>query len=197
MNKSLYAVLFILALAVAYAAPQTPGQNQRTQSTTQASQAGPAAQSISPATIPGEATNASGGAVAGSEAVNTGKVPLTENPQSTAARASDRELQGQIQQALNKEPTLVGGTVSVVVSGRFIDLSGRVGNPRQKLAATRIVESYASNRKVVNHLTIGDSSGNTTPTGETGNKAHPAGRPDLSSHPEPEKGSPPGTSARP
>lgn len=209
MNKSSYLLLFILALAVAYAAPQTPGQNQRTQTTAQPSPAGQAAQSSnprqpdsstpagsssSPAVVPGETAK---GAVSGSAAVNTGKIPVTENPQTTAPSASDSELQSQIQQALNKEPTLAGDPVHVVVSGHSIDLSGRVGNPRQKLTATRIVESYAENRKVENHLTIGNTNGNTTPTAGTGNEAHPAGRPDLSSHPEPEKGSAPGTSTRP
>jgi osmotically-inducible protein OsmY len=131
--------------------------------------------------------------------VKTGNIQAAGAPQSAAAAPSDSELHSQIQQALDKEPTLAGRTVSVAVSGRSIDLSGSVANPRQKLTATRIVESYAANRKVVNHLTIGTAGGNTagTSTGEKENDATSPGRTDLSSHPEPEKGSPPGSSSRP
>lgn len=89
-------------------------------------------------------------------------------------------------------------TVNVVVSGHSIDLSGRVASARQKLTATRIVESYATNRKVMDHLTVGNTNSNAAATQrEKGNEANNPARPDLSSHPEPEKGSPPGTSTRP
>ena len=130
----------------------------------------------------------------GSAIANTGG-----NPQSAAATPSESDLQSQIQQALNKEPTLAGEPVNVTVSGPSIDLSGRVGNAKQKLTATRIVESFAENRKVVNNLTIGNTSGNTAaqPAGESGHGANRPGKPDLSSHPEPEKSSAPETSTRP
>lgn len=213
MNKSVYLLIFILALTVAYATPQTPSQTQPTQSTSQPSQTGQPghsstngqsgslspAQNTSPASVPAGVTGPSGAAVTGSAAANTGKTQVTENPQSTAARLSDSDLQSQIQQALSKEPTLAGDAVTVKVSARTIDVSGKVGNPKQELTATRIVQSYAENRKVENHLTIGSTSSNAAAPAAAGNgnQANPPDRPDLSSHPEPEKGSPPGTSTRP
>lgn len=132
----------------------------------------------------------------GFAAVNTGRTQVTENP---GATLSDSDLQSRIQQALNKEPTLAGDSVNVKVSDRTIDISGRVGNAKQKLTATRIVQSYAENRKVEDHLTIGNTSSNAAApaAGVSGNESNSPGRPDLSSHPEPEKGSAPGTSTRP
>lgn len=207
MTRSLYLLVFILALTVAYAMAQTPSQSQSTQSTSQPSQTGQPghsstsgqssavtpAQNTSSTSVSGGATGASGASVPGSAAANT-KIQVTENPQSAAASPTDSDLQNQIQQALNKEPTLAGDAVNVKVSDRSIDLSGRVGNAKQELTATRIVQSYAENRKLENHLTIGNTSGNATAPAAGGN---PPDRPDLSSHPEPEKGSRPGTSTRP
>lgn len=202
MNKCFCSFVFILGLTVAYAPAQTPSQSQSTEtgqpgpsSTNGQSSAVTPAQNTSSTTIPGGTTDASGAAaVTGSATANTGG-----NPQSAAASPSQSDLQSQIQQALNKEPTLAGEQVNVTVSGPSIDLSGRVGNAKQKLTATRIVESFAENRKVVNNLTIGSTSGNTAaqPAGESGHGANRPGNPDLSSHPEPEKGSTPETSTRP
>lgn len=206
MRKFLSLIMFALALGITIAAGQTrnptanapagdSGQAATAQSTT-----APAQSITSMAGNSGAATAPANAAGTGSGGVDSAKTQATENPQSAAASTSDSELQTQIQQALNKEPTLSDDTVNVAVSGRSIDLSGRVGNARQKLTATRIVQSYAENRKVVDHLTIGNTSGNTaaaTHPEEKSNEANPPGRSDLSSHPEPEKGSASGTSTRP
>jgi BON domain len=205
MNKCFSLFVLIVGLTVAYAPAQTPSQNQPVQRTSQASQATQLGQSSSagqpgavtpaqkssPTSVPGGAADAPGAAMTGSAAVNTGRTQVTENP---GATLSDSDLQSQIQQALNKEPTLAGDTVNARVSDRSIDISGNVGNAKQKLTATRIAESYAENRKVEDHLTIGNTS-STAASPAAGEI--PPDRPDLSSHPEPEKGSAPGTSTRP
>jgi osmotically-inducible protein OsmY len=66
----------------------------------------------------------------------------------------DGELQTQIQNALSKEPTLSGDTVNVNVSPDAIDVNGTVATAREKQTATRIVQSYAGNKKVITHLNI-------------------------------------------
>ncbi|HEX5435328.1 MAG TPA: BON domain-containing protein [Candidatus Angelobacter sp.] len=188
--------IFVLALGIAFAGAQTrdlPNNatvGQSRQGGTAQSATAPTQSNTSAAGISGAATAPSGAAV------NTGNTQVSPNPQAAAA-VSDSDLQSQIQQALNKEPTLTDDTVNVVVSGRSIDLSGRVATARQKLTATRIVESYATNRKVMDHLTIGNTNSNAAAQREKGNEANNPARPDLSSHPEPEKGSPPGTATRP
>ena len=214
MKNSLYAAAFLVALTFAYAAPQPPTQNQGTQNASQASpasqpgQSGASAQANvtspsqkpSSASVPAGRTDSSGAGAAGSASTTKGNAELPEYSQSAAPATSTSELQSHIQQALDREPTLAGEHVNVTVSGSSIDLSGKVGTARQKLTATRIVKSYAENRKVVNNVTIGNTTANPATPGtasESGEKANRPGRSDLSSHPEPEKGSPPGTSTRP
>jgi osmotically-inducible protein OsmY len=57
--------------------------------------------------------------------------------------------------------------VNVTVSAASIDISGSVATAREKLTATRIVDSYAGNRKVVSHLTISDKNRNAAPSAAT------------------------------
>ncbi|HZU33951.1 MAG TPA: BON domain-containing protein, partial [Candidatus Angelobacter sp.] len=71
-------------------------------------------------------------------------------------------LESQIQNALSKEPTLSGNSAHVTVSGDTIDLSGKVNTSKEKITATRIVQSYAGSKKVVNHLTVGNQTPSST-----------------------------------
>jgi hypothetical protein len=207
MRKSLYFFLFVLAIAIAYASAQAQEQPQSGAAATQNPQTAPSGvrgQAASPAqgnpsatNVPGGATDASGGGVAGSAGTPTGKTEIPETPQPAPA-VSDTELQSEMQNALSKEPTLAGDTVNVRVSSESIDLTGNVGTAREKLTATRIVESYAGNKKVVSHLTIGNPGRNAAPASYgPGGQANPPNRPDISSRPETEKGSRTGASTRP
>jgi osmotically-inducible protein OsmY len=96
---------------------------------------------------------------------------------------SDPELQSQIQNALTKEPTLAGENVRVSVAEENIEVSGNVATAREKLTATRIVQSYAGNKKVVSHLTVGSHPG--------ANSSSPT------TNPEPNKGTPPAGATQP
>ena len=204
MRKSLNLCVFVLTLAFAYASLQAHGQSQSSatapqnpQTTSQSPQSTPSAvqgQTTKPAessgsaiNVPGGATDASGGGIAGSAGAPAGKTEVPETPQ-PAAPVSDNELQSQIQNALSKEPTLAGDTVNARVSSDSIELTGTVGTAKEKLTATRIVESYAGNKKVVSHLTIGNRNGNAAPM---------TNRPDSESRPEAAKGSPSAASTRP
>jgi hypothetical protein len=64
----------------------------------------------------------------------------------------------QIQNALQKEPTLSSDSITVVVSEDAIELNGNVATSKEKQTAKRIAHSYAGNRKVRDHITV--SAGN-------------------------------------
>jgi osmotically-inducible protein OsmY len=103
---------------------------------------------------------------------------------------TDSDLQSQIQNALSKEPTLTGDTARVNVSGDTVELAGAVGTNKEKITATRIVQSYAGSKKLVNKLTIGGRS-EKAPSSDGRSTANPA------NNPEPNKGTPPSTSKPP
>lgn len=99
-------------------------------------------------------TPATGGVGGAASSSATQSSPV--EPSSTGVAAvSDPDLEGQIQNALNKEPTLTGDSTHVTVTPDSIELSGNVNTSKEKLTASRIVQSYAGNKKVLNHLTIG------------------------------------------
>jgi hypothetical protein len=98
-------------------------------------------------------------------------VSALENPEtapdSAAITAAESELQAQIQNAIGKDPTLSGSSVSVAVSAEGIELSGSVTSGRARLAASRIAKSYAGSKKVVDKITVslhtGDAPAEPTP----------------------------------
>jgi osmotically-inducible protein OsmY len=84
-------------------------------------------------------------------------------PGATAAAASG-DIQMQIQNALQKEPTLSNDNISVSVTDDAIELNGTVASGKEKQTAKRIAQSYAGNRKVKEHLTVkGEGSDNKAP----------------------------------
>lgn len=126
------------------------------------------------------------------------------------AAITDSDLEGQIQNALNKEPTLSGDNTRVKVAADSIELNGNVNTNKEKVTATRIVQSYAGSRKLVNHLSVGNRGGNTASprsdsqdqtdrTGAPGNSDRTGpdrtgsgnSNPNPATNPEPNKGSRP------
>jgi hypothetical protein len=63
-------------------------------------------------------------------------------------------LQGQIQNALQNEPTLRNDSVNVTVNESTIELSGNVQNSKEKETARRIASSFAGNRRVKDRVTL-------------------------------------------
>jgi hypothetical protein len=100
---------------------------------------------------------------------------------------TDSDLQSQIQNALSKEPTLTGDSPRVNVSGDTVELAGAVGTNKEKITATRIVQSYSGSKKLVNKLTI-------SPRNE---KSSPASTETPANNPEPNKGTAPSASKPP
>jgi osmotically-inducible protein OsmY len=75
------------------------------------------------------------------------------------------DLQSQIQTALKNESTLANSTINVNVSDTQIELTGTVPTGKEKQTAKRIAQSYAGDRKVVDHITVtgkGNASDTTT-----------------------------------
>jgi osmotically-inducible protein OsmY len=167
MRKSLYLLVFVLALTLAYASSQTSGSGSTTNQTSGQTQ------TSSPANAPDQ----------------TPASPSQTEPAPRAA-VSDGDLQAQIQNALKNEPTLSNESVRVAVSDDQIDLSGAVATAKEKLTAKRIVQSYAGNRKVKDHLTLGGHSPDNGANPVHNNTENPATNPDQNRH-NPPSGPPP------
>jgi len=132
--------------------PQTPPINPGTP----ANRIGDGGQTKAGTPAPSSPTtpSASGG-VAGSATSSTAQSAESEPSSGGLTAMSDSDLASQIQNALSKEPTLTGDNPRVTVSGETIELAGAVGTNKEKITATRIVQSYAANKKLVNKLTVG------------------------------------------
>ena len=78
-------------------------------------------------------------------------------PQSDAApaAAANGDVQGTIQSAIQKDPSLANANVTVdVKNGKAIELSGTVPSKDAKDAAERIAKENAGGLKVKNHLKV-------------------------------------------
>jgi len=205
----LFGIGFSLALA---AGAQTSSQTQTppVSSTTPANQIGSGAQNKAgtPATTspasPTDQVNPAGtaqssgqsqpapatGGVAGAASDSATQPVSPEASAAGIASPSDPELESQIQNALNKEPTLTGNTTRVTVSADTIELAGNVSTSKEKITATRIVQSYAGSKKVMNHLVIGGK-GSPSTQQERPYATNPGNTTNPAANPEPNKGSKP------
>jgi osmotically-inducible protein OsmY len=148
-----FGFVMLVGSAVAQTTPQT--QTPPVNPSTPATRIGDGAQSKSGTPVsPGTATPSTTGGVAGSASSSSGQNPDADNPNRGISAATDADLETQIQTALSKEPTLTGDSARVNVSGETIELAGSVGTNKEKITATRIVQSYAGGKKLVNHLTV-------------------------------------------
>lgn len=190
--------------------PTTPatqiGSGAQTQTGTPApSSTTPPAGQVSPTGTgvpPAQGTAPATGGVAGAAGSSATQAPAGDNSANGIAAVSDTDLESQIQNALNKEPTLSGDSTRVKVSTDTIELGGNVGTNKEKVTATRIVQSYAGSKKLVNNLTVSNRSGSTTAprseqdqTDRTGASSTTdrtgTGNSNPATNPEPNKGSRP------
>jgi osmotically-inducible protein OsmY len=217
MKKPLYLLSFGLALALA-ATGQTSSQTQTppVNPTTPATQVGSGAQTKAGTPVPSSTTsnptgqvnptgtaqppaqstapNSTTGGVAGAAGASATQNPAPEGSPSGIATVSDSDLESQIQNALNKEPTLSGDNTHVKISGDTIELDGNVASNKDKTTATRIVQSYAGSKKLVNRLTIGGNGSTTSHRNEqpdSSDRTRPASTTNPATNPEPNKGSQP------
>jgi hypothetical protein len=212
MNK-LLTLSFGLALALTSAAqstsqsqtppvnPTTPatqiGSGAQTKAGTPAqTQTAPAPGQVNPTgTAEAPAQNPATGGVAGAAGASAAQTPATDNSPSGLAAVSDSDLESQIQNALSKEPTLSGDNTHVKVSADTIELDGTVATNKEKITATRIVQSYAGSKKLVNRLNIGGGAGSTNSkrneTPDSSDRTRPTSTTNPATNPEPNKGGKP------
>jgi osmotically-inducible protein OsmY len=96
------------------------------------------------------------GGLAGTSAMAAAAATLQEGPQTSSA---DANLQGDIQNTLDKQPNLAGRGIRVTVTEQQIELTGNVNRSRDKLTAARIALSYGANKKLVNRIAVTGGSG--------------------------------------
>jgi osmotically-inducible protein OsmY len=86
-------------------------------------------------------------------------------PQSDVApTAANGDVQGNIQSAIQKDPSLATASVNVVVvAGKSVELTGTVATKDAKDAAERIAKENSGGLKIKNHLKIAAASTVATP----------------------------------
>ena len=196
MRIPIYALGFGFILSAGALTAQTATQQQPTtpvNPSTPATQVGDGAQSKAGTPVQPTTTAPSTGGVAGAASSSTARTPDTQDSAGGVSAMTDSDLQSQIQNALSKEPTLTGESPRVNVSGDTVELAGNVGTNKEKITATRIVQSYSGSKKLVNKLAISPRNEKASPasTDSPGSTANPA------NNPEPSKGTPPSSSKPP
>ena len=88
-----------------------------------------------------------------SGAQSSSTLPQSSGAQ-TGMQTDTAQMQTQIQDAFNSDNTLATSNINVNVTDSSIELSGTVPTGKEKQTAKRIAQSYAGNRKVVDHLTV-------------------------------------------
>jgi osmotically-inducible protein OsmY len=90
----------------------------------------------------------------------SGTNPSSQQPsqqpdkQSNAANTNTSDVQGNIQKALQQDPTLAGANISATVNGNKVELTGTVASKEQKKTAKQIAETNAGVMKVADHLKV-------------------------------------------
>ena len=72
-----------------------------------------------------------------------------------SAQGGGADVQGNIQSALQKDPSLANSSISVQVNGKYVDLSGTVPTKEAKDTAERIAKENAGEMKVRSSLKVG------------------------------------------
>lgn len=180
----LYSLAFGLALTTAYAvAQENPGQMGTTPQPSATNQANTSSQSPKTQTAPAQPpaspqqapttptqpqahppTNPADIEKPESAAGATKTAPATKPLASTDTHAnagalspvqpSANELRAKIEAALRREPSLSNTNISLNISDDTIDITGNANSPKERLAARRIVQSFAGNRKVRERINV-------------------------------------------
>jgi hypothetical protein len=188
----MYVLAFGFVLSVAGLTAQTSQQQQPTtpvNPSTPANQVGDGAQSKAGTPVQPTTTAPATGGVSGAASSSSPQTPDAQDSPGGVSAMTDSDLQSQIQNALGKEPTLSGDSPHVNVSGDTVELAGAVGTNKEKITATRIVQSYTGSKKLVNKLAISPRSEKSAPasTDNPGSMANPANNPAPASSKPPQK----------
>ena len=148
-------------------APNTAGSiaGNTEQSSGRQNSAEAASQAPSGSASAGSAPGTSSQHTPGASAANESNANQSNATQSKDANLSSQvaprmtpapQLQSHIQVALTNEPTLANSNINVNVTEDEIALSGSVSNGKARQTAERIARSFAENRRVTDHLTVGE-----------------------------------------
>lgn len=159
-NKLALIVVLGSGFAVAQSTPQQPATPQ---STTPSSTSQPSTPDQQPSTAPAQGTNP---ANAPEAMPSTDQKKDTQKlPQSDAApAAANGDVQGNIQSAIQKDPSLASANVTVEVkAGKSVALTGTVPSKDAKDSAERIAKENSGGLKVKNNLKVVSANSVTTP----------------------------------
>lgn len=179
----LYSLAFGLALTTAYAiAQENPGQMgttpqpsatnpAKTNTQSQNAQDPPARPPANPQQAPTTPTQPQPRTVAtpadiekpesaaGATKAAPAPKPLAPEPNANAGALSPvqpgaDELRAKIEAALRREPSLSNTNITLNISDDTIDITGNANSPKERLAARRIVQSFAGNRRVRERISV-------------------------------------------
>jgi len=100
------------------------------------------------------------------------------------------ELRARIEAALRREPSLSNTNISLNISDDTIDITGNANSPKERLAARRIVQSFAGNRKVrerINVAGVSRPNDESAPAGTPRPANQPSARTAPSTPPKPDE----------
>jgi hypothetical protein len=162
-NKLALIVVMGSGFAIAQSTPASPSTAP---STAPSSTSQPSTPDQQPSTTPAQGTNPANAPenLPSTDQKKTDSQTPDQNkmPQSDAApAAANGDVQGTIQSAFQKDPTLSSANVNVVVNaGKSVELTGTVPTKDAKDSAERIAKENAGGLKIKNHLKIASA---TTP----------------------------------
>ena len=87
----------------------------------------------------------------------------TQSQSAASSQTATADVQGNIQSALQKDPSLANSTISVQVNGKFVELSGTVPTREAKETAERIAKENAGEMKVKSSLKVSGGAGSDKP----------------------------------
>lgn len=218
-SSFLCSLAFGLALTTAYAvAQENPGQMGTTPQPSATNQANSGSQSQQAQTPPAQPANPQQApttptqpqahppanpadiekpeSAAGATKTAPAAKPLTSTETNANAGAlspvqpSANELRAKIEAALRREPSLSNTTISLNISDDTIDITGNANSPKERLAARRIVQSFAGNRKVrerINVAGVSRPNDESVPAGTPRPAAQPSARTAPSTPPKPDE----------
>jgi hypothetical protein len=115
---------------------------------------------------------------------------LRQQPQQFGFRDPNRDqLKQKIENALRNDPTLRGAQIVLNIGADTIDVSGNADNSKQRVAARRIVQSFAGNLRVRERISVAGASPTPAPAPNAATNL-PAGAPGLQA-PSPAQPQPP------
>lgn len=176
MRKHLYKLALIVTLGSGFALAQGMPQQQTPQSappiTPQTQQNPPVVPDLTQPATPDQGKNPANAPENLPNIDQKDQKNGQKLPQSDTMATSSTDMQSNIQLALQKDPSLANANVSVLVSGKNVELSGTVPTKDAKVAAERIAKENSGSLKVKSHIKVSEKS-SVTPTSEKPKSDYP------------------------